>query len=172
MIKTRKESEEVYYSNDKVIGISQKDITKLKNLALKNERKRVRLCTHKSINDTLHEMFIVLSRDCYIRPHKHFGKVESMSILEGEANLILFSDNGDVLRVLEMGDQNSNKLFYHKIVEPVFHTLIIQTPFLVYQEVTQGPFIKSDTLYADWAPEVFDKSFMSRINQQLENMVT
>jgi cupin fold WbuC family metalloprotein len=95
-----------------------------------------------------------------------------MSILEGEANLILFSDNGDVLRVLEMGGQNSNKLFYHKIVEPVFHTLIIQTPFLVYQEITQGPFIKSDTLYADWAPEVFDKSFMSRINQQLENMVT
>ena len=172
MIKTRKESEEVYYSNDKVIGISQKDITKLKNFALKNERKRVRLCTHKSINDTLHEMFIVLSRDCYIRPHKHFGKVESMSILEGEANLILFSDNGDVLRVLEMGGQNSSKLFYHKIVEPVFHTLIIQTPFLVYQEVTQGPFIKSDTLYADWAPEVFDKSFMSRINQQLENMAT
>lgn len=163
MIKTTKENEEVYYAIDKLIGISKADINKLKEFAIKNERKRVRLCTHKSIKDKLHEMFIVLSEDCYIRPHKHFHKVESMSIIEGEADLLLFSDSGDIFKEIEMGSRDSNKLFYHKIVEPIFHTLIVKSPFLVYHEITEGPFIKTDTLYADWAPESFDQSFFSRI---------
>ena len=90
MINARLENEEVLYVDDEVIGLGHHDIKHLKELAAKNRRKRIRLCTHASIKDNLHEMFIVLGRDSYIIPHKHVGKVESMSILEGEVDLVFF----------------------------------------------------------------------------------
>ena len=104
MIKSRKESDEVLYVDQGSVLLETMDLDELKRLALLNPRQSIRLCSHKSQNDNLHEMFIIHTKDCYVRPHKHLGKVESMSILEGEVDVILFHDNGRIMKRFEMGD--------------------------------------------------------------------
>ena len=92
----KKESDEVYYSNLDNSKLSKDDLDLLKNFADHNPRKKVRICMHKNINDHLHEMFIVHKKDCYVRPHKHLKKIESLFILEGEVDYILFNDHGEI----------------------------------------------------------------------------
>ena len=100
MNKIRKESDEVLYSEEEYISVNDQNIEWLKELSLKNPSGKIRLCTHRSLNDNLHEMLIVLRKDCYIRPHKHINQVESMSILEGDADYIIFNDDGKIINIL------------------------------------------------------------------------
>lgn len=167
-----KESEEVYYSNDDISYFSNEEIDYLKQVANQNPRKRVRLCTHRNKSDSLHEMFIVHMRDCYVPPHKHLGKAESMSILEGEVDVVLFEEDGRIKNVIHMGDQASGKIFYQRISEPTYHSLIIRTEYLVFHEITEGPFIREKTIFAPWAPKensdqvkIFTEGIEMKINQ-------
>ena len=163
MIKSRKESDEVLYVDQGSVLLETMDLDELKRLALLNPRQRIRLCSHKSQNDQLHEMFIIHTKDCYVRPHKHLGKVESMSILEGEVDVILFHDNGRIMKRFEMGDPTTSKPFYHRLNNPIYHMLIIKTDFLVFHEITEGPFIKSNTIFPKWAPIEYDKKFITSL---------
>ena len=61
--------------------------------AKQNQRKRIRVCTHKDVNENIHEMLIVHNKDTYVRPHKHKISGESIHILEGKCNLLLFNNN-------------------------------------------------------------------------------
>ena len=97
-------------------------------------------------------MFIVHHKDTFVRPHRHIGKSESMYIIEGEVDLILFHDNGSIKDVIEMGDFSSKKIIYHRLNQPIFHTLFIKSEYLVFHEVTEGPFDRSRTEFPDWAP--------------------
>ena len=74
----------------------------------------------KSQNDQLHEMFIIHTKDCYVSPHKHLGKVESMSILEGEVDVILFHNNGKIMKIFDSEiTLKSYELYYstHKLIK-------------------------------------------------------
>ncbi len=155
-----KKNDEVLYVDQEPIILSRKDIDELKRLAVINPRQRIRLCAHKSQNDQLHEMFIIHTKECYVRPHKHLGKVESISILEGEVDVILFHDNGSIMKVFEMGDLSTGKLFYHRLNKPIYHMLIIKSNLLLFYEITEGPFIKSNTIFPEWAPADYDKKFL------------
>jgi len=147
----RKESAEVLYRDgDKVV--TKGNLEELKTLAKQNPRQRVRLCTHNSPADKLHEMFIVHMRHCYIRPHKHISKAESLLILEGEVDVILFNDDGSIKQVVSMGSPDTGQVFYHRLSLPIYHMLIIRTEFLVFQENTEGPFLRNNTVFPDWAP--------------------
>ena len=152
MIPTRKESDEVLYPDIEVVTVGAEDIAELKHLALLNPRQRIRLCAHRSPVDSLHEMFIVHTKNCYVRPHKHVGKAESMAILEGEADVVLFNEDGTIRQVANMGDFSSGKQFYYRMSEPIYHTLLIRTDFLVFHESTEGPFIRENTIFPQWAP--------------------
>lgn len=170
MIPTRKESDEVLYPREEVVVVESADLTQLKRLALLNPRQRIRLCTHRTPGDRLHEMFIVHTSNCYVRPHKHLGKAESMAILEGEVDVVLFHDDGTIRQVIKMGDCSSGKLFYYRLSEPVYHTLIIRTQFLVFHEITEGPFLREDTVFPDWAPEeqtTGRETFIARIDSMI-----
>ena len=152
MIAFRKESDEVLYPAEDVVLVDNADLTEFKRLALINPRKRIRLCTHNSPADSLQEMFIVHTKETYVRPHKHIGK----AVLEGETDLVLFEDNGAIRQIIRMGPFGSGRKFYHRLAGPVFHSLLIRSDFLVFHEITQGPFLRGQTVFADWAPEVID----------------
>ena len=162
MLKIRKENNEVLYSEEEYISINQENIEWLKGLSLKNLSGKVRLCTHRSIKDNLHEMLIVHTKDCYVRPHKHINQIESMSVLEGEADYIIFDDNGNIIKVLKMGDRLSGKIFYNRMDKPNYHMLIIRSDYLVFHEITNGPFDINKTIFPDWAPIFFDKNFYTK----------
>jgi len=164
MIQIRKESDEVLYPGEDIVVIESADLEELKRLALLNPRQRIRLCAHHSTNDQLHEMFIVHTKKSYVRPHKHIGKAESMSILEGEGDVLLFHDDGKLIKVFKMGDPSSGKSFYYRLNEPIYHMLLIKTEFLVFHEITEGPFIREKTVFPDWAPREYDEKYLLNLS--------
>lgn len=170
MIKIRIENHEVLYPDQDVVTVSAADLEELKRLALLNPRQRIRLCAHSAPNHPLHEMFIVHTQDCYIPPHKHLGKAESMAIIEGEVDIVLFDEDGSLQQTIQMGAPKTGKIFYQRLPESVYHTLIIRTPFLVFHETTEGPFLRENTVFAEWAPALQgaeSKTFIERIDAQL-----
>ncbi|MDX2226069.1 MAG: WbuC family cupin fold metalloprotein [Verrucomicrobiae bacterium] len=146
----RPESDAVLYASDPVVLLNGADLGELKALARQNPRKTIRICTHRTTGDALHEMIIVLPKGFRVRPHKHLGKAESFSILEGEVEVVLFDDLGRVTRVIPMGPPSSGKPFYYRLADPVFHTVIPRSDPAVFHEITQGPFIREQTVFADW----------------------
>ena len=116
-------------------------------------------------------MFIVHPKGAYVRPHKHINKIESMLVIDGEVDYIMFDDNGKVDNIVKMGDFDTKKPFYQTIRKDKFHTLIIQSEWLVFLEVTQGPFKKEDTIFADWSPIDGEKEevieFMEKVKKSI-----
>ena len=98
-------------------------------------------------------MIIVLRKDIYIRPHKHLGRTESFHIIEGSADIIIFDDEGAVKEIVRMGDFQSGKTAYYRMNRPYFHSLIINSDYLAFHEITSGPFKKSGTIMAEWSPK-------------------
>ena len=149
----RRESDEVLYNLEPVVRVSRRDVDFLKENAERNPRKRIRLCAHGSIEDKLHEMFIVHTKDTYVRPHKHLRKSEALHVIEGTVKMVMFDDAGNITGITAMGDYRSGLPFYHRLPGSLFHTLLITSDVLVFHEITNGPFNKSDTIWAPWAPE-------------------
>lgn len=147
---------EVWHASEDLITVNNADMGLLKQKALQNERKRIRLCCHKDINDGLHEMLIIHTQGAYVRPHKHLNKSESLHVVEGIVDVVLLDEQGEITEVIAMGDYASGRTFYQRIDTPLFHTFIIRSEFLVFHETTKGPFHKSDTVFAPWAPEEND----------------
>lgn len=170
MIKTRAESAEVLYPDESIIYVSAHDIDGLKRLSLLNPRRRIRFCAHSTPEDKLQEMFIVHMRGCYVRPHKHLDKVEALAVIEGEADAVLFNDDGSIRDVISMGPAGSGKAFYQRLSQPLYHTLLILSDFFVFHEVTEGPFLREKTVFPDWAP-VGESEESSRYISEIEQQV-
>ncbi len=152
MIKTRSESNEVLYPNEEIPVVTATDIEELKRMALLSPRQRVRLCVHQSLNDSLHEMFIIHARNCYVRPHKHIKKTESMAIIEGEVDIVLFNEDGLIRQINQLGAPQTGKIFFQRLPENIYHMLIIRSEVLVFHEIISGPFLRESTIFPDWAP--------------------
>lgn len=152
-MKTRKLNDEVLYPDESPVVLDGAFLEELKRRADANPRRRVRLCAHRDPAEPIHEMMIVHSRMTYVRPHQHRTRIESFQVLEGEADLVLFDERGGVARVIRMGPPASGRPFYYRLSEPIFHTLLIYSPHLVFKEVTNGPFNPKDTVFPDWAPD-------------------
>ncbi len=163
----KKFNEEVYFSDEKIVKVAHRDIEFLKEKAEHNERKRVRLCSHKDVKDSLHEMLIIHMKDVYVRPHRHLHKSESLYVIEGEAYAVIFDEAGNIARVIRLGDYQSGHRFYYRVSDPVYHSLLITTEFFVFHETINGPFNKSDTVFAPWAPEEGDFSSVTEFKKKM-----
>lgn len=51
-----------------------------------------------------------------------------------------------------MAANNQAKAFYYRMSQPFFHTLLIKSDILVVHEITNGPFVKDETLFGTFAP--------------------
>lgn len=163
------QSSEVCLSNQDIISMRYSNIDELKKIADQNFRRRVRFCSHSSASEPVHEMVIVHPQYAYVRPHKHLGKSESMLVMEGEVDYIIFDDTGNLKNLVSMGDYRSGKPFYQSIRTDLYHTLIIHSPWLVFLETTKGPFLREDTIFAPWSPDDSDsssiKAFLNRYKE-------
>ena len=113
-------------------------------------------------------MLIIHPQDAYVRPHKHVNKNESMLVLHGDVDYIVFTDAGDVLERTEMSDLQSGKVFYHSTRKSIFHTLLIKSQWLVFLEITQGPFNREDTVFADWSPVETELEKVEKFQHQMK----
>jgi cupin fold WbuC family metalloprotein len=153
----KKINNEVYVADEPIVRLGAEQIFFLKQQALSSNRKRARICTHRSNDDELHEMLIAISADSYIHPHKHTNKAESFHIIEGLVNVVVFDDAGKILDVVELGSFSTGKNFYYRLSDSLFHTLLIVSDFIVLHEVTNGPFLANESILASFAPHEHDK---------------
>ena len=163
-------NEEVFYTDEEITKVNTEDIAWLKSKALANKRQRVRLCSHSSVHDTLHEMLIIHVKNAYVRPHKHPEKSESFHMIEGQLNVIIFSEEGAIREIIEMGEYSSGRRFYYRLVKGAYHTVVPISEVVVFHEVTNGPFNRGDTIFAEWSPKEDDTAhqilFLNELKQK------
>lgn len=153
----RKVNDEVLYTSEDITVVNARDIQFLKDAASHTQRKRIRLCAHRDQGNPLHEMLIVLARGSYIRPHIHKEKTESFHIVEGKLRVVVFTDDGELAGFINMGPLSSGEVFYYRLSNSSFHTVIPISDFVVFHETTNGPFRSEDTIFPAWAPPEGDR---------------
>lgn len=171
-MKYREINKEVFYVDDPLVQVGRREIDFLKERVANTAKKRIRLCAQRSEGDNIHEMIILLDKETYIRPAKHIGKVESLHVVEGRADAIFFYENGNVSKVIEMGDPSTGLKFYYRIDDPVYHTLIVRSEYFIFHETTGGPFNRADTVYALWAPAEDETAAVGEYKEQIGRIVT
>jgi len=167
----RVHSPEVLFAAGPLLTVERQDIEALKAQAAKNPRRRMRLCAHRDPSERLHEMLIALTKDAYIRPHKHLTKPESFHVVDGACDVVLFDEVGIITEIITMGTYASGRRFYYRLAEPWFHTVRIRSEFLVFHESGLGPFAPDDTAFPAWAPSVDGpeaNEFLQRVDAALE----
>jgi len=149
----KKISEGVYMANGEVAEISGKELSLLRRTAASSPKGRSRICAHRSLKDQVQEMVIAVPRGCYIRPHKHLGKSESMHAIEGSADVVIFNDKGKAIKVFRISAPGRKGVFYYRINKSVYHTIIVRSGYYIFHESTGGPFLRSASVAAPWAPD-------------------
>lgn len=171
-METTKFNPEVFFASGEVVHMQRGHLDFLHDAAQHSDRRRARVCAHRDAQEVLHEMIVVLKRDAYLIPEKHFVKVESYHIIEGLADVVIFDDDGEIREVVRLGDYASGRSFYFRVRSPNFyHSVLIRSDFLVYHEAATGPFRKSDTLVAPWAPAETDTAAKNVFMKDLERRV-
>jgi cupin fold WbuC family metalloprotein len=151
-----RQSPEVFLAEGPIATIGAEDIEVLRQAVRKTPKRRVRINAHPGSDDKLHEMIIAIEPGSYIRPHKHPGKSEAFHIIEGQVDIVVFSEAGEVERIVSLAAKGGRHPFYYRMSTPHFHTLIIRSDLLVVHEITNGPFLPTGTIYAAFAPEEGD----------------
>jgi cupin fold WbuC family metalloprotein len=149
-------SPEVFLAEGPIATIGSEDVEVLRQAVGKTPKGRVRINAHKDSDDELHEMIIAIEPGSYIRPHKHPGKSEAFHIIEGEVDIVVFSEDGNIERIVSLAAQGGRHPFYYRMSTAHFHTLIIRSDLLVVHEITNGPFVPTGTIYAAFAPDEAD----------------
>lgn len=163
--------EVLYIPDEQVCTVGREEIKLLKLKAGQTAGLRCRICTHNGPEASLHEMMITLKKESYIRPHRHLGKVESFHLIDGTVDIVFFDEAGRIVKVCRMGNYQSGDSFYYRIEEPLYHTLLIRSDFLVFHETTNGPFLAEDTEFPAWAPEADDSKGAESFRTQLQHRV-
>jgi len=152
----------VFYAGEVLPVVGDADIERLQTNLGRAPRRRVRLCAHADVDDSLHDMFIVLARDSYVRPHRHLDRAESLHVIDGRADAVLFDAHGTIVRVVALGAFSASggrgdvDGFFYRLAEPVFHTLVVRSERFVFHEATTGPWSPEATEPAPWAPDEAD----------------
>lgn len=149
-------NQDVYVADEPFPSVGARELDFLKSKVHETSRGRVRLCTHKTNEDRLHEMFIGFTSASYIRPSKHLGKDESLHVLEGSGDYVFFDDTGRTIDSVSLGEYDSGFQFYCRIPESAQHALVLKSDSMMIHETTSGPFKREDTVFAPWSPEESD----------------
>ena len=164
----REVSENVLFTQESVTSIDNDTVAFLKAKALETQTKSIRLCFHLDTQEPVQEMLIVHPQGGYVQPHCHkFGA--SYHIVEGQLDIVMFDEAGQVTGVVRMGEYTSGSKFYWRISENTFYTLIPRSDPVVFHETLNGPYDPvGSTEWAEWAPHVVEEAEVERFTTQLE----
>ncbi len=143
---------EVIYTNRTFVVAGAEEVAMLKREAATTPRRRCRLCAHPDPSAAQQEMLIVMRGEGYVRPHRHRGKTETLTVLEGAADAVIFDEAGHVTEVARMAPYSEGGRFFYRMPEGTFHGLVFRSEWLVYLETTVGPFDPGRSEGAPWAP--------------------
>lgn len=116
-------------------------------------RRRTNHNFHASLDDNPHRFLNVMMRGTYIQPHRHLEppKSETFLVLEGQAVIFLFGEDGRVTGRRTLGP--GGEALGIDIAPGVWHSLAVLSEHAVCFEVKPGPYSQaSDKEFASWAP--------------------
>jgi cupin fold WbuC family metalloprotein len=146
-----RKSAEVFVAEGPIAVVGDAEIALLREAADHSPRGRVRINVHPSGDDALHEMFIAIRRESYIRPHRHPAKSEAFHVVHGAVDVVVFDDVGAIRQVVALGE-GAGRAFYYRMSQPFFHTLVIRSELLIVHEITNGPFAPGGTQFGQFSP--------------------
>ena len=149
-------AEGIYYSPNSFPVLDDSMIELLKQVACSVSRRRARFCAHPSPDADQHDMLIVSHCETYVAPHRHLDKSETLLVLEGLVNVMLFDEQGGLEKVIKMGPASSGWPFFYRMPPHQFHSMSIESELLVFLESTKGPFRLDYREHAVWAPDPDD----------------
>ena len=131
-----------------------------------SQRHMARLLMHFDHEDPVQEMLIAMGRNCAVMPNCSVGRSESLQVVQGELLLVIFDDNGNVVKRIEMGPYGSDKTFLYRLSSTPWHTMIPLSKIVVVHEVIEGPFVNSSDPLPDWIPG--DSESLKRFLKEIE----
>ena len=144
---------EVIKNSKELLFINNELVDQIIGEAKQSQRHMARLLMHFDHEDPVQEMLIAMGRDCAVMPNRSPGRSESLQVVKGELLLIVFDDNGNVLKRIEMGPYGSDKTFLYRLSSTPWHTMIPLSKIVVVHEVIEGPFVNSSDPLPDWVPD-------------------
>jgi cupin fold WbuC family metalloprotein len=134
-----------FYPENKAsfIHLTEPDLQNLRELGAKEN---VRFNLHRSPSHTHHNMIVLEHLDNEkISIHKHRNDGELWYLVEGIAEVSLFSEKGDLINQTKLvkGD-------FFRVGDDIYHCIKSVSPYIVYLETKSGPFTKSSNIAPDW----------------------
>ncbi len=148
----RETGPDVWYASGPLGILGAAEIAFLKERAAASPRMRARICTHENVDSPVHEMLIAHHRSCYVRPHRHPSKAESLLVVEGNATAVFFDDAGSVQSTLELAAAPAGT-FSYRTAPGIWHGLLIRSEWLLFVEHSSGPFDPHSSEFPQWAPD-------------------
>jgi len=145
----------VYQHEADFIAVGRDMIDMLIESAAREPQRRARFNLHRSDDDVLHEMIIAFRGDSLNMPHRHVGKSESLHVIEGALEIVMFDDDGKQSRRVMLSAPDGYRLpAIFRMDAPVWHTVIPLEDVVVVHEVTNGPFVRGQNMeIPPWAPK-------------------
>lgn len=151
----------VYRNLGPFVSVDQATIDMLLDAAATEPKRRARLNLHNDDADLIHEMIIAFRGDSLNMPHRHVGKSESMHVLRGRVDVVMFDDEGNETqrtrlygrrRWADPGEWHSQPYVF-RMNAPLWHTVIPVDDYVVVHETTNGPFVPGQNMeIPPWAP--------------------
>ena len=140
-----------------IVEVDDATIEMLLDAAAAEPKRRARLNLHNSDDDLIHEMIIAFRGDSLNMPHRHVGKCESMHVIRGRVDVVLFDEDGKEKRRVRLygGDwaRGIGPVAF-RMAAPIWHTVIPVDDKVVVHETTNGPFIVGQNMeIPPWAPQ-------------------
>ncbi|XOV78770.1 MAG: WbuC family cupin fold metalloprotein [Aestuariibacter sp.] len=125
----------------------------LSDKALSSPRKRSHHNLHPDYRDPVQRLFITMTSDSYIRPHRHTqdNKFECFIALQGTLAFFLFDDEGLCTARYELNTEQGTKGI--EIPPHTWHCAVCLSTQATFFEVKPGPYeVVEDKDFAPWAP--------------------
>ena len=124
--------------------VSAKKIMELQEIAARAPRRRTNFNLHEQLDDPIQRLCITGEPDTVFPPHRHLGKWELVSILNGSLTLYIYKDDGTVAEKFDMTP--GGETLAVEIPADTWHNYIFHESGTTFLEVKRGP-------YAPFTPE-------------------
>ena len=139
----------VFCRHSDIVSIDEKDIVALKSAAFEAPLKRARYCLHRDSDAPVQEMVIAVHRESRIPVHRHMGKCESVHMIEGEMEILVYNEKKELDTTIGLGPLGSGRSIFCRISSEIWHSVKPLSEFVVFHETTRGPFLKEETQVFD-----------------------
>ena len=163
-------SNEVLETRTSFTQLDSNIVELLKKKAQRSAFKRCRLCLHSDHSELFQNMLIAMSEKSYVVPQKHLEKDESLHFLEGEGTFFLYDESGKITESTPIGGYETGHNFIVHVPRGQYHNFVIETPWIVFQETTTGPFNLNLTINAPWAPKQTETEHAERFIYKLRKL--